>query len=1150
MRFASLVAILSLILLLPSSFAEAQTSTPTVDVRGIVDQALQDYVRQSGPKLKGVTGVGSWIEGTRYRNPLISPDPSDHDMTPVFDSTDQRYLRKEWKRMQNFMRDDIRQRLLKANPKMSSAEMKRVMRSVNIYPPEQLVADVIDEKEAVQRFSKLGAKPNLGGAPVEGIWGKAKKPFTQAYAESTGRTYFKDPSGVVRKGFTDLDNLAVGYGKFSLEATNDLCEQFAKKAKLAMAEGRGADALKNLKRLDQYLRKAKNASGLTGFNNMNPELLRAITNAEGLDAKDAKTMSSWLRENEGLLYKGLNRADDQLMWLKEVAGLDDVAKLEFIKDMSTNKMAKFMSWAKELQSKLNRAAGTGKTVMAKVPWNKVFKAAVALGVAIEMYNAASLYQEYGWEGANQSLSLAVINVIPSNILGQVMLDYATSVGYDLMSGSQGCLNLMAGIYEVKGRQHLAKGEQIKDLAKRCVDESCVASAVNKHAEEASHKQVAKESVAGRKGAKAIKARLTSQCLPVVLKAWKQARYALVSQVIRDKNKIDKMLSRTSVVLETNMVRSGKEVEIRARPRFQFSLAELLSLLRRMEADLKLLGGPERLGRLDVGENYEWSVEVYSYAQDRWLPKQQLPLRARRIYPSAERARDMADVEEFKLRLPAGPRYRVVLKWHLTVVPGLSADLAWRAPEVDQFRNLLKGSYSFRAQAPMDTAQWRLTVAGPVSLAADTPGKLKAVIKGSPPWAGEPGFATKISWLEGRSLQPIGSGPELAIQGPAKGQATYTARIMGTLGGQPASLAEASIVISGLEPAWLRFVARDKHSGREVSSARWRVSGPSGFSARRTGAVLQLGKVTPGRYLIEVSAPDYQTIKGHLEAAEGKRYNKVAPLQLLEKQAATASLRMTARDAKSGQTLSGARWSISGPDGFAGRQNGVLSLETARPGRYQIQVSAPGYQTRKGHITLAQGNSYDKVVALQPLEKQAAPPPPQVKAKAPAAPAGPCEWRELAARKVSGPSGTVPGKSAPPAGKYSLSIPGPGTVNIKTTITGHHQVANHRYGANRFGSVLRWSCPDGSCKKGRMRVGSFYPGVVNIGKGAANIRVNKAGALNIKIWGESCYRSGKDRNGKAACYGCCEPYGKFGTIMLPVTITMKVKFKPECPKRRR
>jgi hypothetical protein len=130
---------------------------------------------------------------------------------------------------------------------------------------------------------------------------------------------------------------------------------------------------------------------------------------------------------------------------------------------------------------------------------------------------------------------------------------------------------------------------------------------------------------------------------------------------------------------------------------------------------------------------------------------------------------------------------------------------------------------------------------------------------------------------------------------------------------------------------------------------------------------------------------------------------------------------------------------------------------------------------------------------------------------------------------------------------SLSLPGPGTVRIATTATGRHQVSNSNYGATRFASVLRWSCPDGACKKGWMRPGEFFPGVRDVGKGWASITVKKAGALEFKLWGESCYRAGKDRGGVPTCYVCCEPYGKFGTILLPTVVTLKVEFKPDCPK---
>ena len=177
-----------------------------IPVREIVDRAVEAYVQRTGNQ---VVGMGSWIKGTTYRNPLTSPDPSDHDMTPLFKSKDPLVLEQQWKSMQSELRESIEKGLRQAKPGITPQEIDKVMRSVNVYPPESLVADVVDEKEAVERFSRMKAKPNLGGAPVEGIWGKGKKPFTQAYSQSAGRTYIRT-GGVVQKGFTDLDNLAAG----------------------------------------------------------------------------------------------------------------------------------------------------------------------------------------------------------------------------------------------------------------------------------------------------------------------------------------------------------------------------------------------------------------------------------------------------------------------------------------------------------------------------------------------------------------------------------------------------------------------------------------------------------------------------------------------------------------------------------------------------------------------------------------------------------------------------------------------------------------------------------------------------------------------------------------------------------------------------
>ncbi len=900
---------LALLLCLAPAASAAGPPPAPVPVREIVERAVEAYVQRTGNQ---VVGMGSWIKGATYRNPLTSPDPSDHDMTPVFQGGKPAELERQWKDMQGFLRQEISDGLRKAKPGITSQEIDQVMRSVNVYPPESLIADVVDEKEAAQRFARMGARPNLGGGPVEGLWGKGKKPFTQAYAEKAGRSFFRDPKGVVRKGFTDLDNLAAGYGRFDLGATGELAEQFAKKARLAMAEGRGADALKNLQRLDQYLRKGKSVAGISGAGNLNPELLEALADAQGLDLQDAETMGKWLERNQRLLGQGLGHADDELVLLKEIAGATDGGKLKFLKSLQGNKLRRFLSWARGVQGKMGQALNSGKALAAKVPWDKAFKAAVALGVAIELYNAAGLYQTDGWDAANQALSLAAINLIPSNILGQVMLDYGTEVGYDLAAASQGCENLLAGIYEVQGRQALGQGEQIESLARRCLDEQCVTQALERQAEAASHKDLKQESYAGVKGARAIKARLMGQCLPVVLQAWKRERYRLLGLALQDKYDLDKMLSGSLVALEATGAGQGPQREHLVRPEFTLQREPLRNLLVKFEDDLKLLGGPQKLGRLSVGERFHWRVEVFDFGQGQWLPFRQPPDLNRHLDPRNRHTALLGREAELRLSLPAGPSYRVVLDYSLVVMP-VVPPLGFRAPEVEEFNRELRGAYGLKALLPLETGSWRLRVSGPASLAAGAPGKLRARVEGQPPWG--PGFATQVIWEQAPGAARLGQGPELAIMGPAQGAVQYRAVLLGQVAGQEERLAEEMFTLSAQGLAWLRMSAVDKLSRASLAGATWRISGPDGFSAQRQGASFTLGQAPAGSYRIEVSAPQHQDLRGPLTLEAGQRYDKVAPL---------APLPLTKPEAKERPVVT------TGPKGAAGAPAAPDPLEGMSP----------------------------------------------------------------------------------------------------------------------------------------------------------------------------------------------------------------------------
>ena len=1139
---------LSLSLLASATGIGVQVGSTAVDVRSLIDQALRNYVQHSPSTLKGVVAMGSWVTGSNYRSPLISPDPSDHDMTPIFDSQkmSRSQMIEEWKRMQHFMRQQIKASLKRKFPGASSKQIRKILRSVNIYPPDQIVADIVDEKDAARRFAQLKATPNLGGAPVEGTWGISKKPFTQFYAQSAGRTYFKDIHGVVRRGFSDLDNLAAGYGKFTLQATSELCEQFSKKIQLAITEGRGADALKNLKRLNHFLRKAKSRSGLVGFEATNPRLLQAIGNAEDLDLHDAQTMSHWLKENHDLLQKGLSHADEQLFWIKEVASLDDAAQIKFVQSMRADKMRRFLSWAKGLQAKINKAAGKSKTVVKQLPWGKLFKTAVALGTAIEIYNAAALYQSDGWDAANQSLSRAVLGLIPSAILGQIALDYATEVGYDMASAHQDCLDLMAGIYETQGRQHVGQGEQIDALAKRCVDETCVAEAVGRRAQEASYKQLGKESYAGVKSARAIRDRLMGRCLPVVLKAWKGERYALLTRVIKDKDAIDRLFSGAMMVLHTRSSRVGDEVKIHAEPQFLYSQKSLLAMLRRMEHDLKMLGGPEQLGRLYIKENYRWTVQRFDHRQGRWITLQQLPAHTRQIHPRSSDRKDLGDLEPFEMRLPYGATYRVRLDYNLLMVPGLMAE-DWQAPEVKEFHSRLRDAYRLKAAAILETARWHLNVTGPSSLSAGTTGTLSAHIEGSPPWADDPGFTTRIRWEKLPGKQTVGWGERLTITAPESRQATYRAVLVGTMGGREVPLGEALHTLSVRSGhATLLIQVIDEESGSAIPDALWDIRDTKGHTIAHTGSELSR-TLPPGTYYFTIESSGYMPFTATLKLAAGMRYKKRVKLLPLH----VAEVTIIAKDKTTGEAIPGAKWKIEDANGYREHYTGGTLDRAFLPGRYHFFIEAQGYRPFDGTLTFKEGKSYKKAAKLIPIvtlerigqSTERAPGAQPSKARTPCGKYIPIVTKEVDFTLSVGSESATPPPSA--AQTYRIKVDGPGSLRVSITASGKHQCSSNRYGdyyRNKAYVVLEKSDEMGFAG-GKLSAGGYFPGVVNKGKGTKSWQIKRSGTITMRLFPES--GKGKSVKGTLKCwsfYGNCSGCTRFA---LPGRVELTVSFKRAC-----
>ena len=236
--------------------------------RRIVLEQLEQLLL-ADPQLQ-IIGQGSWLRpvgsaaqaagkgpiSRAYADPLLG-GTSDHDLRLVMKGKDQA-IAYRWQVAQDKLRNGI-QSLFPKNASAQAIEetlikygfqpaeakalakqggqalVGKILQSVNLYAPPQLMRNVVDAKTAAALFKKVGTVPNLGGRIIEGVWGEGTTAAIQEF-EAGGRVFWNSGKGVVRAGFVDLVHLAEGPGRYTLAGAANLSAQWAEKALEALHE--------------------------------------------------------------------------------------------------------------------------------------------------------------------------------------------------------------------------------------------------------------------------------------------------------------------------------------------------------------------------------------------------------------------------------------------------------------------------------------------------------------------------------------------------------------------------------------------------------------------------------------------------------------------------------------------------------------------------------------------------------------------------------------------------------------------------------------------------------------------------------------------------------------------------------------------------
>lgn len=616
-RFLRLLLCLALALTASSSWAATDLTAAMPHVQGsrkIVLEAL-DKLLAGAPDTQ-LLGQGSWLRPPKpaqggglsrnYADPLLG-GTSDHDLRLVFNGND-REAAQQWVKSQNTLRESIRglfrgksaaeieETLLRYGfNRAEAASLARqggqrisetILKSVNLYPPNQLMRFVVDQRGAEAAFRQLKSVPNLGGTMVEGVWGTGQAARVQQL-EASGRLFYRASSGRAMAGFTDLVHMAEGYGRYSLGGSANMASQWADKALEALHE-RDPELLgKYLRRLKAELKLARSQGKLTG-----PAMSDTFRALDDVIAKAGQGAAVF---DDAALRGVIRNAQSDARLLGELARNPGAADRQIINAILGNAPGR---WEK-LSNQLRRIK---EGVAEAVTFERVLN-----GVLLYM-GTLQVSEKAGSEGLEAALRSAgaetamLVSIGPGIMLAltNAILDSAKDAGYTLAVSAQDWDDFLAGISGVKGYQgETALNRNIEQLAVGLSREDEVRRFVALQARNVAQLKetgAASEAAATARSRTAIEETLVRRMTPLVLQQWYQARKRRMVAYLDLAQELDQRMNdlilRGEVNPEPAYLENGAgAVTFALRP--EQDLRPIKELLARMESTIEPLGGTQR-----------------------------------------------------------------------------------------------------------------------------------------------------------------------------------------------------------------------------------------------------------------------------------------------------------------------------------------------------------------------------------------------------------------------------------------------------------------------------------------------------------------------------------------------------------------------------
>ncbi|WP_414662654.1 coiled-coil domain-containing protein [Horticoccus sp. 23ND18S-11] len=559
-----------------------------------------------------VIGQGSWLRGPvaraaqlsrNYADPLLG-GTSDHDLRLVMKGEDGQLLSK-WKSVRDQLAEGLQnlfkgrsvaevEQMLMKNYGYSAQQAAAiagqgadnvaqiVLKSVNLYPPPQVMRNVVNDKTARALFTRAGAVPSLAGKIVEGVWGEGAPAMIQTF-EAQGRL-FHVAGGKVRAGFTDLVHMAEGYGKHTMGGYANMAVQWAEKAAEAVHERDAEAAAKYLARLKNNLERAR-AKGNLGSGVLDDalrELETLIAQAKGgAGVFENPRLAAFLKEaklNSKLLGE-----------LARNPGPMDRQIIEAILGRSSGRLARFGDAMREVWAKADNWTIFERSLQgAFIAWS-------VMGVA-DTWGERGMEQALRQAGADVAFLVAAVPGLMATMTNMV-LDSAKDAGYELAVSPQHYDDFLAGISSVRGYQgETGTNKTIEQLATEFCSRGEIERFVERQAMGISQLKetgAPQESDATARSREAIRLALIKKMTPLVYREWLRVRKERMTRAIDLElalddafNQIIFRVATSPVVLEEGQAGGSAELTVLT----DTDWGAIEATLAKIEAEIESLGG--------------------------------------------------------------------------------------------------------------------------------------------------------------------------------------------------------------------------------------------------------------------------------------------------------------------------------------------------------------------------------------------------------------------------------------------------------------------------------------------------------------------------------------------------------------------------------